>query len=203
MRPLHTCRLSALLRCRNVACVFVALLGLCRSATAQESRSVWDVSASRALWQKTGSGSESGAQSLLETFQRHTSVDSYREAPAAGLRLYHYTAALKLDLPPIGSRWKVYTDLGLGATRLRTNDQSPHYADRDDLSETFLSLRSGLTIEYAFSNRLRTFVTAREYLYLDSDDAAVTVDGLNDQTQILESGTWSFPLSFGVRLRID
>lgn len=200
---MHNCRLSALLRCRNVACVVVALFGLCGSAEAQERRSLWDVSASQALWERAGRGSDSGAEALLETVQRHTTIDSYREALAAGLRLYHYTAALKLDLPPIGSRWKVYTDLGLGATRLRTNEQSPYYADRDDFSETFLSLRSGLTVEYAFSHRLRTFVTAREYFYLDSDDAVVTVDGLNDQTQILESGSWTFPLSFGVRLRFQ
>lgn len=200
---MHTCRLTALLRCRNVACVAFALLWLCRSAEAQERRSVWDVSASRALWEKSSNESVSAAQALLETVQRHTTVDTYREAPAAGLRLYHYTAALKMDLPPIGSRWKLYTDLGLGATRLRASDQSPYYSYRDDLSETFLSVRGGLTVEYAFSNRLRTFVTAREYFYLDSDDTMVTVDGLNNQTQILESGPWSFPISFGIRLKIN
>ncbi|UCF18361.1 MAG: hypothetical protein JSU87_10425, partial [Gemmatimonadota bacterium] len=125
----------------------------------------------------------------------------YGETPAAGLKLYHYSAALKFDLPSIGgSRWKLFADLGLGATELKSNEYQPYAMAGDRTSEMFLSLRGGLTIEYAVSRNCSAFLSGREFFYLN--DTGVAIDILGGSASVVESGSWSFPLTVGLRLNV-
>jgi hypothetical protein len=159
--------------------------------------------AARASW---SAGSENGGLTELgfvETLRRHGEVHQYKETPAAGLKLYHYTAALKFELPVMDrSRWDLVADLGLGATRLRSAKYGDYFASDERVSETFLSLLGGVSVQYAISDDCRFFVGARRLLYLEDGNEPV-VGGLEDAEQLLESGSWTFPLTLGFRLTFD
>lgn len=153
-----------------------------------------------------GGSSESadflGAAEFIESLQRHTSVEEYRENPAAGLRMSHYVAAYTFDLPVVReSRFRLAADLGLGATRLTTVELAPYGNSGRRVSETYLSFRGAITLEYRFSPDCLAFLTGREFLYLD--DTRLAMDELGNSSQVIESGRWTFPLSFGLRLSVN
>ncbi|UCF20526.1 MAG: hypothetical protein JSU87_03700, partial [Gemmatimonadota bacterium] len=139
-----------------------------------------------------GSSSANEDRGFLDAVRKYGSVERYGETPAAGLKLYHYSAALKFDLPSIGgSRWKLFADFGLGATELKSNEYQPYAMAGDRTSEMFLSLRGGLTLEYAVSRNCSAFLSGREFFYLN--DTGVAIDILGGSASVVESGSWSFP----------
>lgn len=145
---------------------------------------------------------ELGRSDFVEMLERHGTVDRYSELAASGLRMSHYTAGLKLDLPMVSwSRMKLFADLGVGATRIRSSRLSLYRESGGDISETYLSLRGGLTLELTIAARTRAFLSGREFVYLDEDDGA-TLEELRSGSRILESGSWTFPLTVGLRLGI-
>lgn len=174
---------------------------------AQESRTVGrSISPSRVNW----SGSESGgalaglaASEFIGMLERHATLDRYTEVAAAGLKLSHYTAAFKLDLPMIRqSRLRLFADLGLGATRIRSRKLGLLSDASADVSEMYLSVRGGLTIELDLSADFSAFLSGREFVYLDDDDQLV-LEEFGRGAKILESGYWTFPLTIGLRLGLD
>jgi len=185
-----------------------AVLLLCAvSASAQEAsptpRAILDqhaMAVSRAGWSANSESNGLGELAFVDALRRHAKVDQYKETPTAGLKLYHYTAGLEFELPVMQhSRWDLVADFGLGATRLRSATFTGHYASEQRVSETFLSLLGGLSVQYAVSDDCRLFVGARRLLYLE-DSSGLVIDGLNDPNQVLESGSWTFPLTFGMRI---
>ncbi|MGD8700320.1 MAG: hypothetical protein PVJ43_13575, partial [Gemmatimonadales bacterium] len=113
--------------------------------------------------------------------------------------LYHYTAGLEFELPVLEhSRWDLFADIGMGATRLRSAKYASYYPSERHVSETFVSLLGGVGVRYAVSDDCRLFVGARQLFYLEDGDGLV-VDGLNDPGRVLESGSWTFPLTLGMR----
>lgn len=189
-------------RCRNALCVTAALLLLCDTPVwAQRERPVsrW-ISASKASWT---SKSESGGVEELEfvdALRRHGEVSQHRETPAAGLKLYHYTAGLKFELPlRKQSRWDLVADFGLGATRLRSAELANYNTSNQRISETFVSLLGGLSVQYSLAENCRAFVGARQYFYIEDDDGLV-IDGLEDPGLLLRTGSWTFPITLGVSL---
>lgn len=190
------------------ACLVALLVVLCTtSLIAQESRAAErSVSTSRVNW----SGSESGgaladlaASEFMGMLERHASLDRYTEVPAAGLKLSHYAAAFKLDLPVIRqSRLRLFADLGLGATRIRSRKLGLFSEASADVSEMYLSVRGGLTIEIDLSSDFSAFLSGREFVYLDADDQLV-LEEFGRGNKILESGYWTFPLTVGLRIGLD
>jgi hypothetical protein len=156
------------------------------------------MSASKASW---ASNSESGGGSELEfvdALRRHGELSRQQENPAAGLRLYHYTAGLKFELPLTEqSRWDLVADFGLGATRLRSAELANHQMSNPRVSETFVSLLGGLRVQYSLAENFRAFIGARQYLYLEDEDGLV-IDGLENPGLILKTSSWTFPLTLGV-----
>lgn len=195
-------------RSRNVLCGIGAFLLLCvGSASAQETsrsrQSLPDQSSlalSRANWSMGSASSGLAELSFVDALRRHGEVHQYKETPAAGLKLYHYAAGLKFELPVMDrSRWDLVADFGLGATRLRSAQYADYGASEQHVSETFLSLLGGVSVQYAVSDDCRLFVGARQLLYLE-DSEGLVIDGLKDSNRVLESGTWTFPLTLGLSL---
>jgi hypothetical protein len=158
------------------------------------------MTASQASWT---SKSESGSVSELEfvdALRRHGEVSRQQENPAAGLKLYHYTAGLKFELPVTEqSRWDLVADFGLGATRLRSAELANYHVSNRRVSETFVSVLGGLRIQYSLADNCRAFVGARQYLYLE-DSEGLVIDGLEDPGLLLRTGSWTFPITVGVSL---
>lgn len=189
-------------------CGLGALLLLCPAlVSGQETRpdrrfqlGVHSFGASRASWTV---GSENGGPTELgfvETLRRHGEFSRYKETPAAGLNLYHYSAGLRFELPVLDrSRWDLVADLGVGATRLRSAKYGDYVASEARVSETMVSLLGGLSVQYAISDDCKFFVGARRLLYLDEDNGPA-VAGLQDADHVLESGSWAFPLTLGLSL---
>jgi hypothetical protein len=167
---------------------------------AQQKRPVsrW-ISASKASW---ASKSESGGSELefVDALRRHGELSRQQENPAAGLRLYHYTAGLKFELPLTEqSRWDLVADFGLGATRLRSAELANYHVSNPRISETFVSLLGGLRVQYWLADNFHAFVGARQYVYLE-DEVGLVIDGLEDPGVILRTSSWTFPITLGVNL---
>ena len=164
------------------------------------------ISTARVDW----SGSESAGAladladiEFIGMLERHASLDRYIEVPAAGLKLSHYTAAFRLDLPVIRqSRLRLFADLGLGATRIRSRKLGLASESGADVSEMYLSVRGGLTMEIELTSEFSAFLTGREFIYLDQDDQLI-LEEFGRGSKILESGVWTFPLTVGLRLGLD
>jgi hypothetical protein len=188
--------------------VLPLLVLLCgTSLLGQESRAAErSMSAARVDW----SGSESGGAladladiEFIGMLERYASLDRYTEVPAAGLKLSHYTAAFKLDLPVVRqSRLRLFADLGLGATRIRSRKLGLVSDSSADVSEMYLSVRGGLTMEIELSSDFFAFLSGREFVYLDQDDQLI-LEEFGRGSKILESGIWTFPLTVGLRLGLD
>jgi len=194
-------------RSRNVLGGIGAFLLLCvGSASAQEvSRSRAGLpdrhsfAVSRVNWSSDSQNSGLAELTFVDALRRHGKVDQYKETPAAGLKLYHYTAGLKFELPLLErSRWDLIADVGMGATRLTSAKFAHYYVTERNISETFLSLLGGVSVQYTVADDCRLFVGARQLFYLDDGDR-LTIDGLKDPDQVLESGSWTFPLTFGLQ----
>lgn len=195
--------LAGALVCRRHALCGVAALLIASpgSAGAQTERPGWRLTASRAAVSPPAVESAIQEQEFVHALRQYGEVRRYKEAPAAGLRLSHYTAGLKFDLPlPVRSRWSLIADFGLGATRLRSNELNSYYTTDRRVSETFLSVLGGMTLGYALAPNWEAFVGARQFFYLDEDEVAV--DGLEDSGRLLESGSWTFPITFGMKLTL-
>ena len=203
----YLCHRPGVFRSRNVLCGICALLLLCvGSASAQETshsrRSSSDRSSfalTRASWSSGPEDSGLAEIAFVDALRRHGKVDQYKETPVAGLKLYHYVAELKFELPVMEhTRWNLIADLGMGATRLRSAKFVNYYVSEQRVSETFLSLLGGVSVQYAVSDDCRLFVGVRQLFYLEDGDGLV-IDGLTDPEQVLESGSWTFPLTLGLR----
>lgn len=163
---------------------------------------------SRASWTaepeaEGGALAELTHSEFVGTLARYGSVVSYSEALALGLKMSDYTASLRLDLPVVReSRLKLFADVGMGATRVRSSKLGVYGEAGTDLSRTYLSFRGGLTAEYELPHNFRVFITGRELFYLDSDDR-LSIEELGRNARILESGSWTFPLTVGFRVAID
>lgn len=187
-------------RRRNVLCATAALLLLADTpawAQGEHPVSRW-ITASKASW--TSNSESAGASELefVDALRRHGEVSRQQENPAAGLRLYHYTAGLKFELPLTQqSRWDLVADFGLGATRLRSAEMADYPVSNPRVSETFVSLLGGLRIQYSLADNCRAFVGARQYLYLEDSDGLV-IDELEDPGLLLRTGSWTFPINLGV-----
>jgi hypothetical protein len=201
------CRRLLVFRSRNGLGGIGALLLLCvGSASAQEasrfpqsSRDRYSFAVSRVSWSSEARSSGLAELTFVDALRRHGKVDQYKETPAAGLKLYHYTAGLRFELPVMEhSRWDLIADVGMGATRLRSAEFANYYVSEQRVSETFLSLLGGVSVQYAVSDECRLFVGARQLFYLEDGDGLV-IDGLKDPDQVLESGSWTVPLTLGVR----
>ncbi len=201
------CQRAGVVRSRNVLGGIGAFLLLCiGSASAQEptrsgpGRPARDaVAVSRVEWSSESHSSGLAELTFVDALRRHGTVDQYKETPAAGLKLYHYTAGLKFELPLMEhSRWDLIADVGMGATRIRSAKFADYYVSERDVSETFLSLLGGVSVQYAITNDCRLFVGARQLFYLEDGDELV-IDGLKNPDQVLESGSWTFPLTLGLR----
>ena len=55
-----------------------------------------------------------------------------------------------------------------------------------------------MSVQYAVSDDCRLFVGVRQLFYLEDGDGLV-IDGLTDPEQVLDSGSWTFPLTLGLR----
>lgn len=131
-------------------------------------------------------------------------VQSYDEQPAAGLRFSHESTELKLELPVMPkSPLTFFADFGVGATQLRSHDlgQLP-VAGYYRGSEFFLSALGGLTVEFRPTDNCRAFFSARHFVYLNEADDLV-LDGVPNADQLLNSRSWTFPISFGISLSFD
>ncbi len=144
---------------------------------------------------------ENSAVEFITAIIRLSETESYKENPAAGLRLSHTAAGLKFDLPVVPqSRLGFVANVGVGSTRLRSLElgEAP-VGQRHRVSETFLSLVGGLTVQYAVTDRGRVFVGARHQLYLD-DTANLAVDQVPEPGRLLDMSSWTFPVVFGFQL---
>jgi hypothetical protein len=152
---------------------------------------------------RTG-GLERSAAEFVTFILAISDVQRYEEQPAAGLRFSHESTELKLELPvlpqsPLG----FFADFGIGATQLRSHDlgQMP-VAGYYRASEFFLSALGGLTVEFRPTDNCRAFLSARHFIYLNgADDLAL--DAVPDPDQLLNSRTWTFPISFGLSFSFD
>ena len=225
--PTRNCRVQVLLRCRGTLCLALTLLWLSPSlARAQQrpahhspstfrgnltpwrnaSRNAPALSPSLAPKRDSRSGLrkllESSAVEAIASLARLGDVESYREHPAAGLKLKHTTAGMKFRLPVMPqSRLSFRAEFGVGQTRLRSYElgEIPIRDYRYRLSETFFSLLGGLTLQYNLNDHSRAFVGVRQYLYLnDADDASV--QGVRNPGELLEGSSWTFPLAVGFQL---
>ncbi len=144
---------------------------------------------------------EDSAVDLITTIIRLSETESYKENPAAGLRLSHTTAGLKFDLPVVPqSRLDFVANVGVGSTRLRSLEfgESP-VGQHHRVSETFLSLVGGLNVQYAVTDHCRLFVGARHQLYFNDTDN-LAVDEVPEPGRLLDMSSWTFPVTFGLQL---
>ena len=144
---------------------------------------------------------ENSAVELITTIIRLSETESYKENPAAGLRLSHTAAGLKFDLPVMPqSRLDFVANVGVGSTRLRSLEfgESP-VGQHHRVSETFLSLVGGLNVQYAVTDHFRVFVGARHQLYFD-DTASLAADEVPEPGRLLDMSSWTFPVTFGFQL---
>lgn len=134
--------------------------------------------------------------SILEV----SDVQHYKEPAAPGLRLSHESAGLQLELPVMQeSRLRFFADVGVGATRLRSYEFNVLPSQRYRLSETFISLLGGLTARYAVTDDFRAFIGIRRFLYLNDADNLV-IDETPDPGRLLDTSSWTFPITFGFQL---
>lgn len=189
-------------QCRSELCVIAALLLLCNtSAWAQQVRHISrSLATSNASWASESKTSRLAEAEFVDALRRHAEVRRYKEAPAAGLKLYHYMAGLKFELPLMGqTRWDLVADFGMGATRLKSSQASSFYTSDQRISEVFVSVLGGVRLRYAIADNFSAFVGAREHFYLEDGDGLV-IDGLEDPGRLLRTGSWTFPLTLGVRI---
>lgn len=205
----YFCQSLKVSRLRNVFCGVGALVVLCNgTASGQETppdrrfHAVrHSIGGSPASWSSSSEASGLAELDFVETLRRHGRVQQYKETPAAGLRLYHYSAGLKFELPVMDrSRWDLVADFGLGATRLRSAKYGDYVASGERVSQTFLSLLGGVSVQYSVSDELRFFVGARQLFYLE-DGKRPLVGDLQNADHLLESGSWAFPLTLGLRFQ--
>lgn len=145
-------------------------------------------------------GIEFSPGALLGVVWEHGAFRRHRESLAPGVTLTHYTAGLELDLwSPRRARWNVVASLGIGATRLRAREFAPVARERTGLSQTFLSLHAGLTLEYRVAAHCDLFVGLRDFLEVSENLERDMYESLDRGRSPLESALRSFPLTAGVR----
>lgn len=151
-----------------------------------------------------GFGLQLGTGALLGAIWRHGSFDRYRESIAPGLRLSHYTAGLEWDLiDRPRARWKVVANLAVGASRLRSRDESGFdEVTGRPLSEIFLSLHAGLMFRYSVAGYCDLFVGARDYVPLGDRLGRDVYESLDQGRNALESALRTFPLTAGLRFNL-
>lgn len=220
------CGVSILAERRSALYVAAALLFLCQSGgEAQERSTVGPPSSAFRLDVAPADGAVREARDLrgslapagrrssklgllddsalegIASILRLSDVESYKEHPAAGIKLSHTTAAMRFELPVMPqSRLSFVADLGVGTTRLRSYELGDYPVGNDyRLSEVFFSFKGGLTLHYAVSDGCRAFVGARHYLFM-SDARAPVLDDTVEARRLLEGSAWTFPLTFGFQL---
>jgi hypothetical protein len=217
-----------LLRCRTVSCLAAALLcawssvaqgqelqptslGLFRASAASSRGSSAGLAqpglfAAPAVGQAGQSRNwfETTAADLVTSLLAVSDMESYDENPAGGLRFEHYNAAAQLELPVLSeSRLSFFAEVGLGATRMRSNEPGQLRSGSDSyVHGTFLSGVSGLTVRYRFTDAVGAYVGARYFKYVTSADN-LTLDQAVNPGRLLNTSSWTFPFTFGFQINFN
>ena len=144
---------------------------------------------------------EATAADLVTSLLAVSDMESYQENPTGGLRFEHYNAAAQLELPVMSeSRLSFFAEVGVGATRMRSNEPGQLRGGRDSyVYGTFLSGVSGLTARYQFTDAIGAYVGARYFKYMTSADD-LTLDQVANPGRLLDSSSWTFPFTFGFQI---
>lgn len=175
------------------------LLAIASAASAQEGDTARPWSIRQNVAPASGVALQPGAAALLHAVQRYTNLRRYSEPLGAALSLSHYDAGMEVALPtPKGSRLKMTADFALGRTRLRSGGLASQLGTTDRVSETYISLRGGVRIEYALATSCHLFVGGQEYYHFDGAGTREAVDAVG-YVQPLLAGSWAYPLTLGLR----
>jgi hypothetical protein len=146
---------------------------------------------------------EAAAADLVTLFAS-SDVERYDEHPGGGLRLEHQTASARFELPMLDeSRLSIFADLGFGATRLQSHEPGQFQDGRGNSSyDTYLSGMGGLTVQYRLTPDVRAYVGARYFEYFSEADG-LALNEAPDAERLLESSSWTFPITVGIRVSFD
>lgn len=182
-----------------------ALIALTASPSlAQQGRHVLSASTALADLARTPESSSSLAEAseLIDEFRSIGQFREYKESLGYGLRLSHYIADARFDLPVLqDSRFQLSANLGIGATTLRTSDGYSAVLASDDLMGTYVSLRGGISLAYRVSPHCRVFVGAQEYLHFDHQ--AELLQQPEVSVRDLSDAALTFPITFGLTVNIN
>lgn len=203
MKKLHFSQRDAR---RTCACCALLLAAGASSALAQQRASTQTTASPPLRFDRavaTERSSDLGeASELLNEFRSLGQFREYKETLAYGLRLTHYIADARFDLPLLtDTRIRLTANVGVGATRLRTADGYSARLAANDLAGTYLSLRGGISIAYRFADRARVFVGAQEYLHFDQE--AALLQRSEASVRDLSDAALTFPITLGVDLSVN
>ena len=138
---------------------------------------------------------------VVDAVQRYGRVEKHREYPLTGLKLTHYMAGLQASIPVLQrSRLKLVGDFGFAATKLRSRERGIGPGLDTRIRETYFSLRGAIRIEYALNPDCDIYLAGQDYVYLDQSETT-TVEALGGVIRPLQAGSWTFPVTLGVRMR--
>jgi hypothetical protein len=139
--------------------------------------------------------------SVVDAVQRYGRVEKHREYPLTGLKLTHYVAGLQARIPVLQrSRLKLVGDFGFAATKLRSRERGLAPGLDTRIKETYFSLRAAVRIEYALNPDCDIYLAGQDYVHIDQAETT-TVEALGGIVRPLQAGSWTFPVTLGIRMR--
>lgn len=124
-------------------------------------------------------------------------------ATAPDMKLWRLTGGLEAIIPRPQYQDVPFTlalHVGAGATRFEV-DEFVVLGETRDLSEIYPTLNAGASLGYEFSRNVNAFVSGQAYLMFADEQDTEIFDGLSSEVQSFDL-SWSFPLSFGVRVTL-